>query len=368
MSHVAVRLTTIAVCAALSGASVAHASGGGAEVPMPPTVQSVACVPSPNTPCASKRAVVRGGTVRIRGGELGEVREVVFEGGRSRGDDVAVRPTERADTRLQAVVPTRAQSGPVAVIDSLGRRARSPRKVKVVSPPPIDVAPGSGFYFAGKRKPSLTFTADRAAPVVVEVVRKSDGAVVRTVEVQAEAGENTARWNGSIGGKPAASAEYVMRLASGAQASARASASFALFDHLFPIRGKHNLGYTNTNQFGGGRGHQGIDMFANCGTKLAIARGGRVQYAGYHSAAGNYAVIDGAGTGTDYIYMHMRDPALVRTGQRVFTGQKLGLVGDTGRATGCHLHFEMWASPGWYEGGQPFDPRPQLKRWETYKP
>ena len=107
-------------------------------------------------------------------------------------------------------------------------------------------------------------------------------------------------------------------------------------------------------------------MFATCGTKLALARGGKVQFAGYHAAAGNYLVVDAAGTGIDYVYMHLRAPALVRTGDRVFTGQKIGEVGDTGRATGCHLHFEMWTAPGWYEGGRPFDPLPSLKGWDAF--
>ena len=142
--------------------------------------------------------------------------------------------------------------------------------------------------------------------------------------------------------------------------------SFALFDHLFPIRGRHNLGETATNQFGGGRGHQGTDMFARCGTRIAAARAGTVEYAGFHSRAGNYVVIDGAGTGDDYVYMHMRRPPPVSTGEQVFTGQKLGEVGDSGRASGCHLHFELWGAPGWYKGGRPFDALPSLKAWERY--
>jgi murein DD-endopeptidase MepM/ murein hydrolase activator NlpD len=64
--------------------------------------------------------------------------------------------------------------------------------------------------------------------------------------------------------------------------------------------------------------------------------------------------------------MHMREAPLVRTGQRVFTGQALGEVGESGRASGCHLHFEMWSAPGWYEGGRAFDPLPSLRAWDAY--
>ena len=42
------------------------------------------------------------------------------------------------------------------------------------------------------------------------------------------------------------------------------------------------------------------------------------------------------------------------------------IVGETGDAQGCHLHFEMWSPPGWYEGGSPFDPLPELEKWDRY--
>jgi len=60
--------------------------------------------------------------------------------------------------------------------------------------------------------------------------------------------------------------------------------------------------------------------------------------------------------------MHMQSAAIVRKGDRVTTGQRVGRVGDTGRASGCHLHFEQWTAPGWYEGGKRIDTLPLLER------
>ena len=63
--------------------------------------------------------------------------------------------------------------------------------------------------------------------------------------------------------------------------------------------------------------------------------------------------------------MHLREAAIVDEGDRVRTGQPIGFVGDTGRAVGCHLHFEEWCAPGWYSGGSPFDPLPDLRAWDA---
>jgi murein DD-endopeptidase MepM/ murein hydrolase activator NlpD len=38
------------------------------------------------------------------------------------------------------------------------------------------------------------------------------------------------------------------------------------------------------------------------------------------------------------------------------------VVGQTGRASTCHLHFELWTAPGWYEGGEAVDPEQLLRR------
>jgi murein DD-endopeptidase MepM/ murein hydrolase activator NlpD len=95
------------------------------------------------------------------------------------------------------------------------------------------------------------------------------------------------------------------------------------------------------------------------------ARGGVVRWKAFQSRAGNYLVIDGDGTDVDYAYMHLRAPALVEKGDHVATGQRIGDVGDTGAASGCHLHFELWSGPGWYEGGRPSNPLATLQAWDA---
>ena len=135
--------------------------------------------------------------------------------------------------------------------------------------------------------------------------------------------------------------------------------------HVFPIQGAHDYGGED-GRFGApraGHTHQGQDVMAACGTTLVAARGGIVKANTSQSAAGNYLVIAGD-TGYDYVYMHLRDPALPPKGSTVATGQPIGYVGATGDATGCHLHFELWSPPGWYTGGAPFDPLLALVAWE----
>jgi murein DD-endopeptidase MepM/ murein hydrolase activator NlpD len=132
--------------------------------------------------------------------------------------------------------------------------------------------------------------------------------------------------------------------------------------NVFPVPGRHSYG----DGFGAGRGHQGQDILAACGKRIVSSHAGKVQLRARHSAAGNYVVIDNDGTGKDYAYLHLQHPSIPRKGQHVSRGQKIGYVGKTGNATACHLHFEIWSSPGYYQGGHPVDPRPKLQRWDTW--
>lgn len=239
--------------------------------------------------------------------------------------------------------------------------------------------PRKSFYF-GYRYPKLSFEfasnqgQNDLRIDVVDVAGESIRTFFRNdVEPRTKV---RIRWDGTTNAKrPAPNGRYDFQVSSQAGGAARAAAtspttdlSFALYGYAFPILGAHDFGSSGA-RFGAprsGHTHQGQDVMAKCGLTEVAARGGRVQYAGYEANAGNYVVIDGKGTGFDFMYAHLAQPSPLKTGASVRTGQPIGIVGETGDATACHLHFEIWAAPGWYEGGSPVDPLPYLKKWDRY--
>jgi murein DD-endopeptidase MepM/ murein hydrolase activator NlpD len=133
----------------------------------------------------------------------------------------------------------------------------------------------------------------------------------------------------------------------------------------FPIRGSHSYGGAD-NVYGAprsGHSHAGQDVFASCGTPEVAARGGQVIDAGYGGGAGYYVAVHTTDTQYDYFYAHLRSSPAVGAGQTVSTGQLVGYVGDTGDASTCHLHFELWDG-AWWNGGHTIDPLPYLKSWD----
>jgi murein DD-endopeptidase MepM/ murein hydrolase activator NlpD len=123
----------------------------------------------------------------------------------------------------------------------------------------------------------------------------------------------------------------------------------------FPVDGDHHWG----DGFGDGRGHQGQDIMAACGTPLRAVKDVKVRKVATQAAAGRYVVLHDGDSGEDYVYMHL-STVDVSVGDALDAGDNVGEVGQTGDATACHLHFEEWTSPGWYNGGHAEDPRPLL--------
>jgi len=88
-----------------------------------------------------------------------------------------------------------------------------------------------------------------------------------------------------------------------------------------------------------GRMHNGVDFAASKGTKIYATDGGTVTFAGYKGSFGYMVIINHGGNYESY-YAHC-SKLLVKKGDKVFQGQNIALVGNTGRSTGPHLHFEI---------------------------
>ena len=278
-------------------------------------------------------------------------------------------------TALEAIVPDKAVTGKPQVVDAAGNVAESPQVLTIGAEAPVaqqdgagvsDVtaSPAKGFYM-GKEKATASFIAQGSSPqdVRVDVVSETDGSVVRSIVAEdvPPASPAQVKWNGKTeAGDVAPNGAYdfdVKPLAGGQGAKAK----FEQYDHIFPVKGKHEY----WAGLGDGRDHQGVDVGADCGKRIVAARAGKVQHKAYHASAGNYVVVDGKDTDVDYVYMHLQQPSKLSEGDKVKTGGLIGRNGDTGNASGCHLHFEMWQGD-WYGGGKVMDPMPALKRWDGW--
>jgi murein DD-endopeptidase MepM/ murein hydrolase activator NlpD len=96
------------------------------------------------------------------------------------------------------------------------------------------------------------------------------------------------------------------------------------------------------------RPHEGIDVTAPMGSPIEAPAAGIVTDAGWESGYGNTVTIE-HGFGIETKFAHA-SKLLVRTGQRVSRGQRIALVGNSGLATGPHLHYEVHVK------GRPVDP------------
>lgn len=98
--------------------------------------------------------------------------------------------------------------------------------------------------------------------------------------------------------------------------------------------------------------HQGIDLNAKEGEPVYAALDGTVTTAALSNSYGNWIELthDGGWT-TRYAHCYL---LAVKEGDQVAAGDLIALAGDTGDASGCHLHFEL------LENGQPVDPAPLL--------
>lgn len=129
--------------------------------------------------------------------------------------------------------------------------------------------------------------------------------------------------------------------------SENSPASFRLRE---PVAGKRSPSFGFRRIFNGEprRPHSGMDIAAATGTPVVAAQSGTVAITGDFYFNGNTVIVDhGKGFATAYLHLDRID---VEPGDDVAAGERLGLVGATGRVTGAHLHF------GTYLNGSAVDP------------
>ena len=126
---------------------------------------------------------------------------------------------------------------------------------------------------------------------------------------------------------------------------------------LWPLDSLYHPGVMTRGQIPAGGGadpHPGIDIAVRSGTPIRAAGGGVVLEAGYDAEYGLYVLLEHL-EGYRTLYGHA-SRLLVETGDSVSVGRVIALVGNTGRSTAPHLHFEK------RRGDDLIDPLGELKR------
>jgi murein DD-endopeptidase MepM/ murein hydrolase activator NlpD len=101
------------------------------------------------------------------------------------------------------------------------------------------------------------------------------------------------------------------------------------------------------------RSHWGLDIGAPTGTPVVAAVGGKIVWAGWKTSGGGQGggivvwINSGGKLWTTYNHLSR---VTVHAGQSVLAGTQVGNVGETGMATGPHLHFEVWTCAPWTGG------------------
>jgi murein DD-endopeptidase MepM/ murein hydrolase activator NlpD len=119
-------------------------------------------------------------------------------------------------------------------------------------------------------------------------------------------------------------------------------------------------GYSITSGFGMRRDpftgrrarHNGLDFSAVPGTPVIATADGKVRFVGHNGDFGLTVEIS-HGDGIETVYCHLKG-ANVKADQKVRRGEQIGSVGNSGRSTGPHLHYEV------HRNGQPLNPRKHI--------
>ncbi|MST49477.1 peptidoglycan DD-metalloendopeptidase family protein [Mobiluncus porci] len=142
----------------------------------------------------------------------------------------------------------------------------------------------------------------------------------------------------------ATAAARIAALNAAASGSARTISGGIFGSPLSSLRVTSSYGYRTHPVVGTRIFHAGTDFGMGCGQPIYASQSGDVTYAAWEGTGGNSVYINhGTINGSKWqtVYRHLSSYKISK-GAHVEKGQVIGLVGTTGRSTGCHLHFEVW--------------------------
>lgn len=176
-------------------------------------------------------------------------------------------------------------------------------------------------------------------------VRLQDGAALDTLRRCREAMEAAGAEEGPASAPETAEASnlaYVLYSQENLPEGVSMEQTILGFDYCVPVRGavlSSDFGYREHPTEGEERFHYGIDLAADAGTEVDCFADGTVTAVGESSSYGRYCIVAHEG-GCSTLYAHC-SRVIVSSGAAVTRGQKIAEVGETGMATGPHLHFEL---------------------------
>src|SRR5918998_4917701 len=257
---------------AFAPAAAAQTSGGGGVFVSQPKVLEVSCV----SKCATKKRAQGGSSLKISGSGLASAAKVIFHGSYGKRDDVTTPVRPGGDTLLRTRVPGAAVTGPVSVTTARGATSPPSAPILILPPPPpapnavLSPVPGPAdagapvietgtsrtkAYVGARRAVTFSYRISGALPsaLTVELVSGTDGSVVKTwAPAPPAAGEvESVSWNGRLGRAAATPGRYSFRLTAATPTGAVARSAqtgdlerdaFDLYDHVFPVRGRHDFG------------------------------------------------------------------------------------------------------------------------------
>lgn len=211
---------------------------------------------------------------------------------------------------------------------------------------PVDTAAEAP---AVKLPASTSVTASISGSVALSAKPATKASAATAEESTAEATateEDAAADEATVDG--AAEDDATTGTATGSGAAASADVAPASGGYIKPVDAPitSNYGWRIHPTLGYKKLHNGADFGAACGTPADAVQAGVVTEVSRTSSSGNRVFVD-HGNGVITGYFHLQS-FKVKEGDKVAQGQAVGLVGDTGRSTGCHLHFSKVDKSGNY--------------------